>query len=293
MGRRFVGSGPKLQSDTADRKGLGNNMWKNTMIARTHLLPAFVLALSCGISYANDVMEQARLKAFFFDAHITAAMNACAEKHPELRDSWLSARQEFHQKLLPDIQIGREFGRRLAAPRGRDIDKEAERVADGALSTFWLRNPNRNSRDVCEDSLQEVKSRAQGSIIDFLRDEFESLIEEVGNRQGLPCRSIGYMLEGIGRRYIDSRGQTPDSRRPMDLLVLSDALALQEKVSNCLAAEARAAEYRVVPGGELKRMREVLESMERALMSFKKRHVENEDVAMERVGDFLRERGSR
>lgn len=287
------GVGPKLHSDASNRKKIGNKMWKNTMFAPIHLLPAFVLALSCGISNAEEVLEQARLKAFFFDAHITAAMNTCAGKHPDLRNSWLYSQQEFRQKLLSDIQIGREFGRRLATPRGRDIDKEAAQVADRTVAMFWLKDPNRNSRDVCEQSLQEVKIRAKGSIDDFLHDEYESLLTDVGNRQGLPCGSIAYRLEGIARRYIDSPGQTPDSRRPMDLLVLSDALALQDKISNCLAAEARVAEYRVVPGGQLKRMWEVLASMERALMPDEKHRVKNEDLAMERVGDFLREQGSR
>jgi hypothetical protein len=261
------------------------------MPARKHFLPALVFVLSCSFSHAEDVIGQARLKAFFFDAQVTATMNTCAEKHPELRESWLSAGKEFQQKLLSDIQIGRELGRKLATPHGKDIDKEAERVAAQSLVAFSVADSNRNFQKFCEESLRHVKSRAKGSIDDFLRDEFESLLEEVGNRQGLPCESIAYRLEGIARRYVDSRGQTSD--RSMDLLVLSDALALQDKVSNCLAAEARAAEYRVIPGGELKGMREVLESMKRALMPDEKQSMKNEYAAMERVRDFLRGRASR
>lgn len=262
------------------------------MLRRLYLLLGVLIALSAGLASAQNVLEQARLRAYLFDVSISFNEKACSEKHPELSESLAVGRQQFHQKLLPEIELGKEFGRTQMAARGRDIQKEAEQLAFRSMARS-LATSSRSSREICEESIREINDWAKWTIDDFLRMDFESLVMDVGNRQGLPCDLIAMRFEPIARRFVEVRGKSTDPQQVLDQLLFFEVRDLENKVSNCIAVQARAAEYRVVPTRELQTIQEVLVSLHSALMPDWERRVEKgeaERVATQRVRDFLFER---
>jgi hypothetical protein len=148
------------------------------MLSRFYLLPCLLLALTCSTARAADVVEQAQMTVFFVDVYLSTAADSCAQKHPELRQQLVAAQQAFHQRLRPDIERGREVGRALVAPRGKDIDQEAQRLADQNLAASFLTAPNSGVRQFCEEVFLQEKCPIQWSMNDFLRQDFR------GTREG-------------------------------------------------------------------------------------------------------------
>jgi len=263
------------------------------MLFRLHLLPCLLLAFTCCTARAADVMEQAQLKVFFVDVYLSTAADSCAQKYPELRQQLLAAQQAFHQRLLPDIERGREVGRALVAPSGKDVDQMAQRIADQNLATSFLTTPSSGIQRLCEDMLGKGKSPMQWSIDDFLRQDFESLKMEVGNRQGLPCDYIVMSFEDLARRFLELRGLPPDTLELASLNLRLQLGDLKKKASNCLAVQARAAEYRVAPDKELGTAAELLSSMEAVLMpawDSRAKTVESTTTVGKKVEEFLARR---
>ena len=108
------------------------------MLFRFYLLPCLILAFTCCPARAAGVMEQAQMNVFFTDVYLSTAADSCAQKYPELRQQLLAAHQAFRQRLQPDIERGREVGRKLVAPSGKDIEQMAQRTVDQNLATFFL-----------------------------------------------------------------------------------------------------------------------------------------------------------
>lgn len=265
------------------------------MLSQFHLSIGVLVALSCGLASAQSVLEEARLKAYFFDVHISTIEKTCAEKHPELKESLALGRQQFHQKLLPEIELGKAYGKTMMAPRGGDIQKEAEQLAFRTMMQS-LATSGRSSRQICEESIREINSLAGWTIDDFLRIGFESLVMDVGNRQGYPCDFIAIRFEKIARRFVEGRGKSTDPQQILDELLFFEVRDLEDKVSNCIAVQARAFEYRVVPGKELHTIQEVLVSLHGALMPDLDRRMEKgeaERIATQRVKEFLLDRGQK
>lgn len=266
------------------------------MLFRLHLLPCLLLAFTCCTARAADVMEQAQLKVFFVDVYLSTAADSCAQKYPELRQQLLAAQQAFHQRLLPDIERGREAGRALVAPSGKDVDQMAQRIADQNLATSFLTTPSSGIQRLCEDLLGKGKSPMQWSIDDFLRQDFESLKMEVGNRQGLPCDFIPMSFEDLARRFLELRGLPPDTLELASLNLRLQLGDLKKKASNCLAVQARAAEYRVAPDKELGTVAELLGSMEAVLMpawDSRAKTVESTTTVGKKVEGFLATRAQK
>lgn len=264
---------------------------------RSYLLPCLVLAFSCCTARAADVVAEAEMHIFIADTYLAKAADTCAQKLPELRQALQAARQEFHQRLRPEIERGRETGRALAASRGKDIDEMANRIADQNMASVTLQPAESPGiRKFCE-SVLEAKSVARWSIDDFLRQSFESLKMEVGNRQGLPCDFIPMRFERLAGRFLEIRGPRTDVLEVSDFLLRSEIGDLGKKTSNCLAVQARAAEYRVAPNKELEVMGELLNVMETMLTpdweSGKKKEEGAGKAARERVEEFLRQRGKK
>ncbi|MFS2032401.1 hypothetical protein ACEN8I_00025 [Polaromonas sp. CT11-55] len=260
------------------------------MLFRLHLLPCLLLAFTCCTARAADVMEQAQLKVFFVDVYLSTAADSCAQKYPELRQQLLAAQQAFHQRLLPDIERGREVGRALVAPSGKDVDQMAQRIADQNLATSFLTTPSSGIQRLCEDMLGKGKSPMQWSIDDFLRQDFESLKMEVENRQGLPCDMIAISFDQLAHRFLE----LPST--PSEMLELAGSLLrlqlgdLKKKASNCLAVQARAAEYRVIPNKDLGTVAELLDSMEAVLApawDSRAKTVESTTTVGKKVEEFL------
>ena len=218
---------------------------RNTLakLCSVRLLLGLLISVSFGVASGQSVLEHARLKVYFFDIYISTVKRTCAEKQPELSESLSSVQQQFHQKLLPEIELGREFGKTLVASSGNDIQKEAERLALQGLMTDLLAASNQSSRQLCEEAIREFNDRAKWTIDDFLREDFQSLMMDAGNRQGLPCDVIAMRLEGIARRFVDSRGKPPDTQQLLDQLLFLEVRDLEAKVSSCIAVQARAVEY--------------------------------------------------
>jgi hypothetical protein len=266
------------------------------MLYRFYLLPCLVLAFSCCTVRAADVVAEAEMHIFIADTYLAKAADTCAQKLPELRQALQAARQEFHQRLRPEIERGRETGRALAASRGKDIDEMANRIADQNMASVTLQAAESPGvRKFCE-SVLEAKSVARWSIDDFLRLGFESLMMEVGNRQGLPCDMIPTWFEGLARRFLELRSAPPEMAELAGSLLHLDLGELKRKTSNCLAVQARAAEYRVAPDKELGTVAELLGSMEAVLRpawESRGKTVESTATVGKRVDEFLASRAQK
>lgn len=268
----------------------------SAMLFRSYLLPCLALAFSCCTARAADVMEQAQLNAFVTDVYLSTAADSCAQRYPELRQQLLAAQQGFHQRLRPDIERGREVGRALIAPSGKDIDQMAQRSADQNLATSFLTAPSSGIQRMCEELLLDGKSPMRWSIDDFLRQGFESLMMEVGNRQGLPCNFIAISFEGLARRFLELRGSAPDTLELASLHLRLELGGLKEKASNCQAVQARAVEYRVAPDRELGTVADLLSSMEAVLMpawESRGKTVESTATVGKKVEEFLATRAQK
>ncbi|WP_411882023.1 hypothetical protein [Polaromonas sp. YR568] len=266
------------------------------MLFRFYLLPCLVLAFSCCGARAADVVAEAEIDIFIADTYLAKAADTCAQKLPELRQALQAVRQEFHQRLRPEIERGRETGRALAASRGKDIDEMANRIADQNMASVTLQPAESPGvRKFCE-SVLEAKSVARWSIDDFLRQSFESLKMEVGNRQGLPCDMIAMWFEGLARRFLELRGSAPDTAELAGSLLRLNLGDLKRKASNCLAVQARAAEYRVTPDKELGTIAELLGSMEAVLApawDSRAKTMESTTTVGKKVDEFLARRAQK
>jgi hypothetical protein len=263
---------------------------------RFYLLPCLVLAFSCCTARAADVVAEAEMHIFIADTYLAKAADTCAQKLPELRQALQAARQEFHQRLRPEIERGRETGRALAASRGKDIDEMANRIADENMASVTQQAAESPGiRKFCE-SVLEAKSVARWSIDDFLRLGFESLMMEVGNRQGLPCDFIAISFERLAGRFLELRASPPEMLELASLHLRLELGGLKPKASNCLAVQARAAEYRVTPDKELGTVAELLSSMEAVLMpawESRGKTVESTATVGKSVEEFLARRAQK
>ncbi len=261
------------------------------MPSRASLLLALVVGSTCNFASAQDVLGQARLRVYLLSTYTVIAEKACVEKYSDLKVPLALARSEFQQKLTVDVELGKEFGKALVAKRGEDIGKLAERLAWQDLEKF-VATPHQGFRQLCDDLVRETKSRAYWSINDYLREDFETHMMAVGNRQALPCSFIPLRLKGIASRFINRGHQTTEPDLVLDQLFYLEVLDLSEKVSNCLAGQARATEYRVVPGVELQTISGIVNSLQSALMPYRESSTEKTEVmrvAKERATEFLRE----
>lgn len=230
------------------------------------------------------------MKVFFMDVYLSTAADSCAQKYPELRPQLLAAQMAFHQRLRPDIERGKEVGRALVASSGKDFEQMAQRTADQHLATSFLTTPSSGIQRMCEELLVKEKSPMQWSMNDFLRQDFESLMMEVGNRQGLPCDMIAMWSEGLARRFLELRGSPPDTLELAGSLLRLQLGDLKKKASNCLAVQARAAEYRLTPDKELEPIAELLGSMEAVLApawDSRAKTVETTTTVGRKVEEFL------
>jgi hypothetical protein len=266
------------------------------MLFRFYLLPCLILAFTCSTARAASALEQAQLTVFFADANISTTTEACAQKHPELKQQLLAVQQAFQQRLRSDIERGREIGRALAEPRGQDIDQEAKLFAYQSASKYLQTTQNSSTQKLCGELLLKKDNPALWTIDDFLRQIFESLMMEVGNRQGLPCDMIAMGFEGLARRFLELRGLAPDTAKLAGLNLRLELGGLKQKASNCLAVQARAAEYRVAPDKELGTVADLLSSMEAVLMpawESRGKTVESTATVGKRVEEFLAARAQK
>jgi hypothetical protein len=265
-------------------------------LTRLYLLPSLALALTCTTARAASVLEQAQLQVFIVDVYLSTVVDICAQKQPELRQQLLEVRQAFHQRLRHDIERGREVGRALAESRGKDIDQEAKRIADQNATKDFQTAENPKTQRLCGDLLLKKNNPALWSIDDFLRQDYESLQMEVGNRQGLPCRFIPGSFESIARRFLELRGPSSEPLDVATFFLISQINPLAKKTSNCLAVQTRAAEYRVAPDKDLEVIEGLLSSMEAVLMPMlapRDKKVESFGTVSERVAEYLRQRGEK
>jgi len=250
------------------------------------------LVLTCTAARAASVLEQAQLKVFFMDSYLSAMVEACVQKQPELRQKLQANQQAVRRRMRIDIDIGREVGRSLFAPQGKDVDQEAKRFTEQQLTSQLLAEPDSRQQKFCEE-LSQPKTLSRWSMDHFLRQDFESLKMQVENSQGLPCDMIATSFEWPAKQFLELPSTPAEVRDVASLLLHSNISALEKKTSNCLALNARAAEYRVAPDKELEVIAALLSSMRAALTPiWDSRPKNNESVGIvsERVGEYLRQR---
>ena len=126
---------------------------------------------------------------------------------------------------------------------------------------------NTDLKDACDKLTRFARSIGQWKIDDFLRVQFDRLVTNIGNAQGLPCDMVHLGVKRLSTNFLESRGEHPDAatRVVFELLMLSKVQRLARAASNCEAAQTRAAEYRTTLIGDFGLMRKTLRSLDEAL----------------------------